>query len=117
MKKGYNKFRVAPKSQRQYEGKTYDSKKERDFRKQLDLLKSASDPKDRVVSIEEQVPFELSINGQKICKYILDFKVTYAEGRVEYIDCKGYKKVSTYQVFKLKSKLMAAIHGIVVKEV
>jgi hypothetical protein len=113
----YNKFRVAPKSQRQYEGKTYDSKKEKTYRQKLELLKSAKNDSERVITIEEQLPFELSVNGHKICKYILDFRVTYADGRVECVDCKGFKGGTAYQVFKLKSKLMAAVHGIQVLEI
>jgi hypothetical protein len=116
-KKKGNKFGVAEKAQRTIGDKVYDSKKERLFRQKLELLKSAKNDSERVVTIEEQVPFELSVNGHKICKYILDFRVTYADGRVECVDCKGFKGGTAYQVFKLKSKLMLAIHSITVKEV
>lgn len=62
-----------------------------------------------------EVPFTLSINGVKICRYVADF--TYDEKRecgwvpvVE--DTKGFKT----QVYKLKAKLMLAVLGIEIRE-
>ena len=92
-----------------YNGTTYDSKREADYRRDLDLLLNAGE----VTEIEEQKRYELIVNDSKICTYVLDFKVTYADGHVEYIDVKGVKT----GVYKLKKKLMLAVLGIDIKEV
>lgn len=96
-----------------YNGIKYDSRKEAAYAQTLDLCKKAVGKSDRVVEIERQLPYLLEVNGVKICKYILDFKVKYADGRTEYIDVKG---VLT-PVYKLKKKLVKAIHNIDIKEV
>lgn len=104
----------------EYNGYTYMSKKEANFAMSLDNCKKAHDPKDRVLSYDKQVPFPIVVNGQKICKYILDFKVAYADGRIEYIDVKAFdKKKSKFlstDTYKLKKKLVEAIYGITIKE-
>ena len=107
------KYNVAPKAQRIYKGVVYDSKLEKEYRGKLELLKMATTEKNRVVSIEEQVPYPFVINDVKVCTYLLDFKVTFADGRVEFIDVKGVKT----DVYRIKSKLLLAIYGIKIKEV
>lgn len=99
----------------------YDSKHEAQFAEKLELLKYATNPSERVVKIEEQVRFELipaqrGADGKVIeraCCYIADFRVTFANGRVEVIDVKGMKT----DVYKIKKKLMLKVHGIQIKEV
>ena len=65
-----------------------------------------------VTNLKLQVPFDLNVNGQKICKYIADFTYTIrnidntSEEIVE--DAKGIETPE----FKLKKKLMKAIHNI-----
>ncbi len=108
-----HKYGVAPKSQRTWNGVVYDSKKEMSYAMSLDQLKWADKESERVVDIKSQVPYEIKINGIKICKYILDFEVTYADGRVEFVDAKGFLT----PVYRLKKKLMLAIHKIEIKEV
>jgi len=98
-----------------YKNEIYDSKAESRMALHLDLLKNARDPKERVLKWERQIPFDLVVNGEKICKYICDFRVEYADKRVEFLDVKGYKKGSAYSVFRIKQKLMLACHGITVK--
>lgn len=100
----------------EYNGVMYDSKKEAGFAKKLDLLMYAKDPKHKVYRVDRQVPFQITVNHQKIAKYILDFKVTY-EDRVEYIDVKGMKSGAAYQMFKLKKKLVEALYDIEIIEV
>lgn len=99
-----------------YNGVMYDSKKEAGFAKKLDLLKMAQGP-DKVMRVERQVPFQITVNNQKICRYILDFRVTYADGRVDLVDVKGMKSGAAYQMFKLKKKLVEAIYDVEIKEV
>lgn len=57
---------------------------------------------------EMQVPFSLDVNGTHICKYIADFVITWPDSLVTVEDVKG---VQTPE-FKLKRKLMWAIHKI-----
>lgn len=95
----------------EYNGCTYDSKKEAGYAKKLDLLKMANG-KDKVLSIERQVPYEMIVNDIKICTYRLDFKVTYPD-RVEHVDVKGMITA----IYKLKKKLMKALHDIDIIEV
>jgi len=104
---------VAPKAQRMYKGKVYDSKLEKEYRGKLELLKKATTEKNRVVDIQEQVPYEFVINGTKVCTYLLDFKVTYADGRIEHIDVKGILT----DVYRIKRKLLLACYGIKIKEI
>lgn len=97
----------------EYGGKTYMSKKEADYAQSLDILKNAANKADRVVSYETQVPYPIVLNGKKICKYLADFKVLYADGRVEVIDVKGFRTAT----YRLKKKLVEAVYGIIIKEV
>lgn len=101
----------------EFDGERYDSKKEAEYARKLAIAQGAKNASDRVVLIERQLPFRLEVNGILICKYILDFKVTYADGRVAFVDVKGYKQGVAYRMFKLKSHLMAALYNITVIEV
>lgn len=106
------KYGVSEKADRTYNGTVYMSKLESRYRAHLDILKKAANPKEKVLKIEEQVPFEIIINDHKICKYLLDFKVTYQD-RTEYVDVKGIKT----DIYKLKKKLVEACYPIKIKEV
>lgn len=97
----------------EYQGEKYQSRKEARYAKLLDTLKRAVRPEERVVSWERQVPFEIVINGVKVCKYLADFKVLFADGRTEIIDVKGMRT----DIYKLKKKLVQACHGVEIKEV
>ena len=55
---------------------------------------------------ERQIKFPLVVNGEKIGTYICDFKVTYNNGKVEYIETKGFWT----PVAKLKLKLFTALY-------
>ena len=85
------------------DGIEFDSVKEANYYFYLKQLQKTGE----VVKIELQPRFELlpgfAKNGKKYrpINYTADFKVTYADGRVEVIDTKGYKT----QVFMLKHKL------------
>lgn len=59
-----------------------------------------------------QVPFRIEINDELVCTYKADF--TYVEGGALVVeDTKGYRT----PVYRLKKKLMKAVHGIEIKEV
>lgn len=93
----------------EYNGRTYDSKREAHRAWELDMLQKAGEVKE----IEYQPVFECVVNNKKICKYIADFKITYSDGHVEIEDVKGYKT----DVYKLKKKLVEALHNIIILEV
>ena len=78
----YNKFRVNPKQERTYKGVVYDSKKEMGYFQKLELLGGAVNASERVVEIHRQVVFDFILDDIKICDYICDFIVTYADGKI-----------------------------------
>ena len=96
---------------------TFDSKKEYNYYKTLMLQKKAINLKDRVTDIQTQVRYNIDVNEKRIGFYKLDFQVTYADGRVEYVDVKGFRKGCAYSLFRLKKKLVEAIYSITIKEV
>lgn len=87
-----------------YNGLKFDSQAE--FRYFL-YYKSKED-NGEIGNLRLQVPFEIVINGKKICKYIADFTYTDTDGKTHVIDVKG---VLT-PVFRLKKKLIEAQHNI-----
>jgi len=60
--------------------------------------------KDKVDSWERQIPIKLTVNGQLICTYKVDFLVRYTDGRREMVEVKGYWTPEA----KLKLKLFRA---------
>ncbi len=90
------------------DGIKFDSKWESQRYLYLKSLEKA----DRVKNLELQPKFIISVNGQKICTYIADFKYDKEDkdGVWEHVieDAKG---VETPE-FKLKKKLMKAVHNI-----
>lgn len=65
-----------------------------------------------ITGLSLQVPYSLDVNGHHIADYIADFVFREA-GVIKVKDAKGVKTPA----FKLKSKLMLAVHGVVVDEV
>lgn len=57
-----------------------------------------------------QVPFEIVINGKKICKYIADFTYTDKDG-FHVVDIKS-PITEKDKVFRLKKKLVEAVHNV-----
>ena len=100
----------------QFNGQTYDSKKEALFAQELEFRKKAKNKSERVLKYETQVPYEIVINGQKICKYLADFVVHYSNGKHEVIDVKS-SFTRKLPVYRLKRKLMKACLGIEIIEV
>lgn len=111
-KRTKGRYNVKPKSERTYKGVVYDSAHEMYYAQQLDMLLK----KGVVVKWDRQVRFDVVINLHKICFYKLDFLVNYADGTVEYIDCKSTPKLVD-ATYKLKKKLIKAIYGFDIKEV
>jgi hypothetical protein len=90
------------------DGITFDSKREGQGYRQLKALKTVGIIKE----LKLQVPFQIGLNGKKICKYYADFVAVYADGRQEVIDYKGMKT----PVYNLKKKLVEAMFGIKIIE-
>lgn len=99
------------------DGITFDSTKEGKYYVTLKYKKYLSNPAERVTDIQCQVKYSIDIEGIHICNYFLDFKVKYADGRIECVDVKGLKMGAAYQIFRLKKKLVEAIYGIKIIEV
>ena len=111
-KKRKGRYNIASKTRRTWNGVVYDSEWEKLYAQQLSLRQKGGE----IAKYERQVPYILSVNGHKICKYILDFQVYYPDGRIEYIDCKSTPRMVSPE-YKLKKKLMFAIYGISLIEV
>lgn len=97
-----NKFRAI---KTEVDGIIFDSKKEAKTYSELKLLERGKAIKD----IRLQVPYEIQINGIKICKYVADFVYLDSKtGKTIVHDAKGMKT----PVYNIKKKLMKAVLGI-----
>ncbi len=91
------------------DGITFDSIKEGKRYSELRLLEKAGE----ISELELQPKYDLVINNIKVCRYVGDFKYRLGTcGQYILEDCKGFKT----QTYRLKAKLMKAVHGIVVTE-
>ena len=114
----------------EYNGMTFDSKRELKRYKELELLQEAGEIK----NLQRQVKYVLipaqrepDIIGkrggvkkgktiEKECTYVADF--AYEEdGETVVEDVKGCKVGGAYSVFTIKRKLMLYVYGIKIKEV
>lgn len=93
------------------DGERFDSRKEYDRYAALRLLEMAGE----INGLQRQKPYELIVNGVKVCRYVPDF-VYYEMGAliVEDVKSPATRKNAAY---RLKKKLMQAIHGITIREV
>lgn len=101
------------------DGIKFDSIKEGRYYQLLVALKKAKNEADRVIKIELQPKFRYEIeykaNGnvyKKRAFYKADFKVIYADCRIEIIDVKGYKT----DIYKQKKKIIEALYNIEIIE-
>jgi hypothetical protein len=90
------------------DGITFDSKWEAQRWGELQAMERGGLVRD----LERQVKYEIVVNGEKICRYIADFryKVVDDDGVTTEVveDAKGVETPD----FKLKKKLMKAVHQI-----
>lgn len=91
------------------DGIKFDSRKEARRYRELTLLAATGE----LTGLKLQVPFEIIVNGQKVCTYRADFTYTDKSGQFVVEDAKGYKTPE----YRLKKKLVNACHGIEIKEV
>jgi hypothetical protein len=87
-----------------YAGRTYDSILEARYAAQLDMLKRAANPAERVAEVKRQVNVRLYCAGKYICTHVVDFQVTFGDGRVEYHEVKGFEAPE----WRIKRKLFEA---------
>jgi hypothetical protein len=92
------------------EGKFFASKKEARRYRELLLLERGG----IIADLETQPVFDLDVNGIHIARYIADFRYRDLErGCIVVEDVKGVRT----EIYKLKARLLKAIHGIEVEEV
>lgn len=87
----------------------FDSRKEAEHAKNLDVCRHATNLSQRVVKVEYQVKYPIVIQST----YIADFVVTFADGHVEVQDTKGFLT----KEYKQKKKLVKAQHGVDIIEI
>lgn len=86
---------------------TFDSKKEAKRWSELLLLQSIGE----ITHLQRQIPYLLTVNDVKICKYVADFVYDHKDGSSYVEDTKGFITPE----FKLKQKLMKACYNIDIK--
>ncbi len=94
-----NKYSVAPKEQRTWNGKAYDSKAEMEYAMVLDLLLKSGE----IIDVIEQPIVHLGIRENR---YRPDFLIMPAESTPYYVDVKGMETTA----FK-KNKRLWKIYG------
>ncbi len=85
-----------------YRGLKFDSAAEAKHAMELDIRKSAGEIEDWM----RQIPIHIEVNGVKICKMVLDFKVWDTQHKFHYEEVKGVETA----VYKLKLKLLKALY-------
>jgi hypothetical protein len=92
------------------DGITFDSIREAKRYAELVLLERTG----VIQNLRRQVRYPLSVNGQLICTYIADF--CYVENGHEVTEDVKSSYTRKLPVFRIKAKLMRAIHGIAIRE-
>lgn len=100
----HRKFRNEPTSS---EGIMFASKREARRYEELRLLETAGE----IAGLKRQVSFDIRINGLRVCRYVADFVYDYKDTSIVE-DAKGYRT----EVYKIKKKLMKAVHGVEIAE-
>ena len=91
------------------DGIVFASRSEARRYQELRLLQAAGE----ISGLELQVKYPLVVNGVKVADYVCDFRYYEDEGDTLIVeDRKGMRT----PVYKLKAKLMRAVHGIEIRE-
>lgn len=93
------------------DGLTFDSAKEARRYGELRLIERAG----QITDLQCQPVFRLDVNGQHVCKYIADF--SYLENGQRVVEDVKSDFTRKLPVYRLKSKLLKAVHGVEIKEV
>jgi len=91
------------------DGFVFDSKKEASRYLELKGMQKIG----LIYDLKRQVKYRLDVNGMKVCGYIADFVYRKKGGEEIIEDVKGVRT----DVYRLKKKLMKAIHGIDIIEI
>jgi hypothetical protein len=89
------------------DGEKFDSRAEAERYDELCLLQRAGE----ITRLETHPTYALRVNGIDVCRYVADFRYL-RDGHVVVEDVKGVRT----DVYKLKARLMQAIHGITILE-
>ena len=111
MPRRQHKYRAQP---TKVDGIRFDSKAEARRYGELKMLQQANE----IADLEIQPKFSIDVNGKHICDYIADFRyrnVRYDQGVV--VEDVKSEPVRKNRAYRLKVKLMAAVHGISITEV
>lgn len=92
-------------------GEQFDSGKEAQRYEDLLLLERAG----AITQLRHHVRYPLVVNGIPICEYEVDFEYVDNVGTRHHEDVKT--DATRTQMFKIKRRLMAAVHGITVEEI
>lgn len=93
------------------DGVRFDSKREAARWAHLQILQKAG----LISDLERQVRYRLEVGGQLICAYVADFR--YLEGGVQVVEDVKSEPTRKRPEYRIKAKLMRAIHGITIREV
>lgn len=103
-----NKFRNIPVY---HDGERFDSKRELAYFLDFKLLQRAG----KISHLKRQPKFDCVVNDQKVCSYKADFEFI-EDGRRRIIDVKSPATAKTKD-FRIKKKLVEALHGVTVEVV
>lgn len=92
-----------------YDGMRFHSKREAEYAAELDVLKRAGE----IRGWARQIAIPLVVNGVRVAKIIVDFKIITREGRHEFHEVKGH----TTKDWKLKWALFEALYPTLTKKV
>ena len=100
--KRYNKYKAEKQS---FGGRSYHSKKEADYAVNLAWKEKLGEIKE----ITPQYKIDIRVNGKHITNYFIDFRVEYADGRVELIEVKGFQTPEWLLKWRLTEALIDEI--------
>lgn len=92
------------------DGITFDSKKEAARYQELKLMEKSG----LILGLDLQTPYPIYVKGKKICTYKADF--TYCVKGVSEVVVEDVKGVRT-PLYRLKKKLVEALHDVTITEV
>jgi hypothetical protein len=102
-----NKYNATP---TRVEGRRFDSRREADRYAELRLLERAGE----IRGLEVQCGYDLRVGGVLVCRYVADFRYADARtGETVVEDAKGFRT----REYRIKKKLMLALHGVRIMEV
>lgn len=92
------------------DGISFASRKEAKRYSQLKLLEHAG----AISGLRLQVPYPIVVNGVEVCKYVADF--VYVRDGAEVVEDTKSEYTAKLPLYRLKKKLVQAVHGIEIVE-